>query len=38
MIPEPDTPVYVLGTSEVELQRLIDQSRFYGELTAILFI
>jgi SAM-dependent methyltransferase len=25
--------VYVLGTSEVELQRLIDQSRFYGELT-----
>src|SRR5262245_15723775 len=33
MNPEPGAPLYVLGTSEVELQRLIDQSRFYGELT-----
>jgi SAM-dependent methyltransferase len=28
-----ENPVYVLGTSEREHQRLIEQSQFYGELT-----
>lgn len=29
-----DIPDYVLGHSSAELQRLIDQSRFFGDLTA----
>ena len=33
MAPTGNTPLYVLGHSEQELQRLISQSHFLGELT-----
>src|SRR2546425_12792213 len=33
MFSEHNSPVYVLGHSEIELDHLISQSRFYGELT-----
>lgn len=33
MISDGKTPVYVLGHSELELERLISQARFYGALT-----
>src|SRR5262245_53692371 len=34
---EQNQPLYVLGHAENELDRLIRQSRFYGELTEALF-
>jgi cyclopropane fatty-acyl-phospholipid synthase-like methyltransferase len=30
-------PDYVLGHSEAELQRLEEQARFFGDLTALVF-
>jgi 2-polyprenyl-3-methyl-5-hydroxy-6-metoxy-1,4-benzoquinol methylase len=37
MDPVQASPQYVLGHSESELQRLLNQSRFYGELTEDVF-
>lgn len=37
MISERNPPEYVLGHSEIELERLISQARFYSELTEEVF-